>query len=74
MKKIGEILKEIGSLTDFELNEVLNIQKELLNNKSLLGIFEKDIKYIEDKLIKLSPDTLNQIKTAYERLLKQFCK
>ena len=32
-RRIGEILKEIGSLTDFELNEVLNIQKELLKEK-----------------------------------------
>ncbi len=31
--RIGEILKEIGSLTDFELEEVLSIQKELLSEK-----------------------------------------
>jgi two-component system, chemotaxis family, sensor kinase CheA len=34
-RRIGEILKEIGSLTDFELNEVLNIQKELLKEKDI---------------------------------------
>ncbi|MBN2402383.1 MAG: hypothetical protein JXN64_08275 [Spirochaetes bacterium] len=34
-RRIGEILKEIGTLTDFELNEVLNIQNELLNDKTI---------------------------------------
>jgi two-component system, chemotaxis family, sensor kinase CheA len=33
-RRIGEILKEIGSLTESELNEVLIIQKELLNDRS----------------------------------------
>lgn len=47
-RRIGEILKEIGTLTDFELNEVLNIQKELLNDKSI----NEDLKRIGELLVK----------------------
>jgi two-component system, chemotaxis family, sensor kinase CheA len=47
-RRIGEILKEIGSLTDFELNEVLYIQKELLNDKDI----NKGLKPIGELLVK----------------------
>jgi two-component system, chemotaxis family, sensor kinase CheA len=47
-RRIGEILKEIGSLTDFELSEVLSIQKELSNEKDQ----NKGLKPIGELLVK----------------------
>jgi two-component system, chemotaxis family, sensor kinase CheA len=69
-RQIGEILKEIGSLTDFELNEVLNIQKELFNEESKsegqkpIGELLVNEKILQESVIKAALQKQEKIKST----------